>query len=92
MTPFDTIWKLYDYKTGRKKAEARWDKLTSQQQDECLNHVPKYVKITFTDGTFPSRKHFATYLNGECWNDEIQKVKPGPNYIGTDFSTPEGWT
>lgn len=65
---FDEWWNAYDKKCGRKKAEARWNRLSSFDKIACMKATPAYVRAT-PDKVF--RKHPLTYLNGECWNDEI---------------------
>lgn len=65
---FDDWWNAYDKKCGRKKAEARWNRLPSFEKIACMNATPAYVQAT-PDKAY--RKHPLTYLNGECWNDEI---------------------
>lgn len=65
---FDDWWNAYDKKCGRKKAEARWNRLPSFEKIACMKATPAYVRAT-PDKAY--RKHPLTYLNGECWNDEI---------------------
>ena len=65
---FDDWWNAYDKKCGRKKAEARWNRLPSFEKIACMKATPAYVLAT-PDKAY--RKHPLTYLNGECWNDEI---------------------
>lgn len=67
---FDDFWDAYGKKVDRKKCESKWAKLTDEQRRQVMNHVPKYV--TSVSGREPRyRKNPLTYLNGECWNDEI---------------------
>ena len=65
---FDDWWNAYDKKCGRKKAEARWNRIPSFEKIACMKATPAYVRAT-PDKAY--RKHPLTYLNGECWNDEI---------------------
>lgn len=65
---FEDWWNTYDKKCGRKKAEARWNRLPSFEKIACMKATPAYVRAT-PDKVY--RKHPLTYLNGECWNDEI---------------------
>lgn len=65
---FEDWWRMYDKKRGKKKAKQKWDKLTKAQQVACLYATPAYVKST-PDPVY--RKDPLTYLNGECWNDDI---------------------
>lgn len=65
---FDDWWNAYSKKRGRKKAEAKWDKLSPYDKLACMRVVLAYVDAT-PDPLY--RKDPLTYLNGECWNDEI---------------------
>ena len=65
---FEDWWKMYNKKRGKKKAKQKWNRLTKEQQTSCLMATPLYVAST-PDPVY--RKDPLTYLNGECWNDEI---------------------
>jgi hypothetical protein len=65
---FDSWWNLYNKKTGKEKAQAKWLKLSIEEINKCLDVVSDYVKST-PDKQF--RKDPTTYLNGKHWNDEI---------------------
>ncbi|WP_167607622.1 hypothetical protein [Maribellus sediminis] len=75
---FDQFWNLYDKKTGKKKCLALWNRLSEENKQKVLAHVPGYVKSK-PDKQF--RKDPATYLYGENWLDEVisnEEVKPHP--------------
>lgn len=65
---FSDWWNVYDKKRGRKKSEAKWSRLTPSQKIACMKATSAYVRAT-SDKNY--RKDPLTYLNGECWNDEI---------------------
>lgn len=65
---FNYWWNLYDKKCGCKKCKAKWAKMSKQDRRKCIEATPIYVAAT-PDKQY--RKHPLTYLNGECWNDEI---------------------
>ena len=65
---FQEWWNMYSKKRGKKKAKQKVDRLTVAQQVACLKATPNYVAST-PDPVY--RKDPLTYLNGECWNDEI---------------------
>lgn len=68
--PFDDFWNLYGKKVDRKKCEKKWMSLNDSQRKLAIQHVPKYTSSNIgRDIKF--RKNPLTYLNGECWNDEI---------------------
>ena len=69
---FEDWWQMYGKKRGKKKAKQKWDRLTKQQQTACLLATPAYV-ASIDDKQF--QKDPLTYLNGECWNDEIIPTK-----------------
>ena len=65
---FERWWALYDKKTGRAKCYAKWLRLSDEERELCIANTPAYVASTPNK---QYRKHPLTYLNGECWNDEI---------------------
>lgn len=65
---FEEWWNAYQKKRGRKKAEAKWYKLSIAERQACMRATLPYVAST-PDPIY--RKDPLTYLNGECWNDEI---------------------
>lgn len=46
----------------------KWENLKNHCREAALKHIPLYVQST-PDKQY--RKNFETYLNQECWNDEI---------------------
>lgn len=71
---FEDWWNAYNKKRGRKKAEAKWNKLSHADKIACMKATPIYVAST-PDVQY--RLDPLTYLNGERWNDEIINR---PNY------------
>jgi len=65
---FELFWDLYDKKSVRPKCEKVWLKLEMSVIEKILSVVPEYIKST-PDKQF--RKNPLTWLNNECWNDEI---------------------
>lgn len=65
---FERWWQLYDKKMGRAKCYAKWLRLSDEERALCIANTPAYVASTPNK---QYRKHPLTYLNGECWNDEI---------------------
>lgn len=70
MFPFDGFWDVYGKKVDRKKCEKKWATLTEEQRRLAMNHAPKYV-ASASGRELKYRKNPLTYLNGECWNDEL---------------------
>ena len=67
---------MYGKKVDSKKCRDKWDKLSDDVREKILAHVPKYVAST-PDSQY--RKNPQTYLNNECWNDEVQETKLQPD-------------
>lgn len=69
---FEFFWNLYDKKKDQQRARKKWDTLTQDQRKAAIEALPAYVDCT-PDKTY--RKNPATWLIGECWNDEITPPK-----------------
>ncbi|MCK8493144.1 hypothetical protein M0L20_14840 [Spirosoma sp. RP8] len=69
---FEQFYDLYGKKFDRKKAAAKFNRLSRADQLAILEHVPLYVKSTPNP---EYRKNPLTYLNGECWKDPIDLSK-----------------
>lgn len=65
---FNVFWNLYDYKKDRKKCEKKWEKLSLEKQQKIIDYIPAYNNST-PDKKY--RKHPATFLNNESWENEI---------------------
>ena len=65
---FENIWSLYGKKGNKKTSEKKWTKLSVSNQKKAFAYIPAYVKST-PDKQY--RKNFETFLNQECWNDEL---------------------
>jgi hypothetical protein len=72
---FEKFWDLYDKKLDRKSSLTKFMKLDIETMNKIIEVVPLYVKST-SDKQY--RKHPDTWLNGECWNDEIVIPKSIP--------------
>ena len=76
---FDEFWEAYDKKVDRTKCLAKWEKLSEQQHQEIMSNVHAYVAA---NNVKQYRKNPLTYLNGECWLDEIITSQPTKNNQG----------
>jgi len=76
---FDEFWEAYDKKIDRTKCLAKWEKLSEQQHQEIMSNVHAYVAA---NNVKQYRKNPLTYLNGECWLDEIITSQPTKNNQG----------
>jgi hypothetical protein len=66
---FAEFWDLYSKKRDSKKCEDKFNKLTKVEIDLIFEKLPAYIKSTPDD---QYRKNPITWLNGKCWNDEVQ--------------------
>jgi retron-type reverse transcriptase len=66
---FEHFWNLYDKKVERKSCYNKFIKLDLEVIEKIINVVPFYVKST---PEVKYRKNPETWINGECWNDEIK--------------------
>lgn len=65
---FENIWSLYGKKGNKKTSEGKWSKLSEVAKVKAFAYIPAYVEAT-PDKQF--RKNLETFLNQECWNDEL---------------------
>lgn len=65
---FEKFWILYDKNVKRKLCFKKWQKIKTDTYPIIFDHVERYVKST-PDKQY--RKNPETYLNNQCWNDEI---------------------
>jgi hypothetical protein len=69
---FAVFYGLYPRKMARKDAEKAWKKLTPDQQFECIEAMPNYLKYWKIKETAKDFIPYpATFLNQERWTDEI---------------------
>jgi hypothetical protein len=68
---FEDFWNLYDKKVERKSCYNKFMKLDLKVIEKIINVVPSYVKST---PDLKYRKNPETWINGECWNDEIKET------------------
>ena len=70
---FESFWKSYPRRVAKGAARKAWDKAIKKTTlENMLKAITEYVakkpeKIDF--------KHPATWLNGECWDDEWEPVQ-----------------
>ena len=65
---FENFWKLYDKKVGKPICIKKWNKISKEDKELIFKKLPAYIKST-PDKQY--RKDPATWLNQECWNDEL---------------------
>lgn len=65
---FQDFWDLYDKKRGKPKAQLYWDKLTHEEKEKAMQHIPMYIESQ-PDKKY--RKDPERYLRYKCFEDEI---------------------
>lgn len=79
--PFETFWNAYGKKVDREKARKKWEGLSAKDQQQAIEHIPKYIAAT-PDKQY--RKYPATYLNNKTWLDEeLPSIINGQHSGGT---------
>lgn len=77
---FDEFWKAYNYSVGKQKCIKLYSKIVETDRALIKKHVFRYVESTMKPNKPEtgkiSRKHPSTYLNQECWNDELDVEDP----------------
>lgn len=68
---FDEFWSTYGKSVDKTKCKAKFEKLSNEVKLKIKEVLPLYVKST-PDKQF--RKNPQTWLNGECWNDEVKTI------------------
>lgn len=78
---FDEFWKLYGKKGTKKKAQTSWKRIkpSIELQLDIYNATRLYVQST-PDIQF--RKNAETWLNNECWNDEVFLKQKAVGFFG----------
>lgn len=66
--PFKDFYDLYDKKMGKEKSEKLWLKLTDEEREIAMDHLPNY-KLSQPEKKY--RKDPATYIFQKAFNDEI---------------------
>jgi hypothetical protein len=65
---FKEFWNIYDKKLDRSKCFAKWKKINTDLYDLIIDKAQEYVNST---PDIKYRKNPLTWLNGNCWEDEI---------------------
>lgn len=69
---FEEFWDMYNKKEGAKPCRIKYEKIKEADRQKIKETLPLYLN-TITDKQF--QKLPKTYLNNECWNDEITSYK-----------------
>lgn len=78
---FEEAWKIYTKKGVKKTALKSWNRLTTAQRTQALEHIPLYIANHEENKKMPYLPHFATYLNQERWTDSLPYGTDEPRQI-----------
>lgn len=78
---FSLFWEAWPNKVDKKEAEERWSKMNGTRPaiETLLSAIKKQIEWRATAGPNdfrPPWKNPATWLNGRCWEDEVETPKP----------------
>jgi hypothetical protein len=68
---FDLFWTAYDKKVDRKRCESIYAKINEADRKKIKDTIDLYVS---TNKNRQYRKNPQTYLNGNCWEDDLTDV------------------
>jgi hypothetical protein len=70
---FEQAFDAYAYRVAKRAAYAAWQRLDDDEKAAAMESIPAYVAVTdpYGNGGKRIRAHFATWLNGARWEDDI---------------------
>ena len=71
---FDIFWESYDRKVGKKRALAKWNRMSVADRRAAIAGIGRMK--AYYDAKGYDLPHPSTYLNGEKWNDEYPALTP----------------
>lgn len=77
--PFDEFWSAYPRKVKKPFARKAWDRAIKSNADPrtVIDAVPRHAAHWRNTGTdIKYVPHPSTWLNGECWNDDLPAALP----------------
>lgn len=83
LSEFEIFWNAFDKKKDREKCFTKWKNLKKSERESALESVYLYVQST-QDKQY--RKNPLTWLNGKCWNDDIEEYKKPGTMKKTGFT------
>ena len=73
---FEEFWNLYDKKVSRSKAESSYRSAMKKTDHTTIMSALTKQKKLWEGRDKAYIKHPTTWLNQECWNDEIEDLQP----------------
>ena len=85
MSDFDTFWLLYPRKCAKGAARRAYGCAVKKASHQAImDGLGRYTAFLARSGKAPEYvKHPATWLNGECWLDELPGQENGERRTGT---------
>lgn len=83
---FDRWWNLYNHKQDKKTCKKMFLKISINNIEKIMKHTKEYVENTYTNGTYPDRRHPRTYLSKETWENDIIYIKEDEKAIAENFA------
>ena len=88
---FNEFWNLYDKKVSKPKAITAYNKALKKVDHKTIMDALKKQKKLWVGKDKVYIKHPTTWLNQECWEDEIEHIQPAKESIKPKFQkTPSG--
>jgi hypothetical protein len=83
LSNFEKFWESYPIKKSKKKAFSIFQKIGEENFEKIFKAIEDQKKerevFAKTGQFFPEWKHPTTWLNQECWNDEV--LQPGKDKV-----------
>lgn len=73
---FDDFWNAYNKKVDSKKCKSKWQKLKDDEKLKIKKTIHNYI---LANSEVKYRKNPLTYLNGNCWEDELKETQKKTN-------------
>jgi hypothetical protein len=78
---FNQFWNLYDKKVSKPKALSAYKRALKKVKHDIIMDALKNHKKTWVGREKAYIKHPTTWLNQECWNDDIEHIKPAKDKL-----------
>ena len=73
---FETFYKCYPRKVAKKKVVVAWNKLSTEEQEKCIEVIGKHVALWKSEGRDMKYIPYpASWLNAGSFDDELPEPK-----------------
>lgn len=88
---FNEFWNAYDKKVSKPKAITAYNRALKKVDHKTIMDALKKQKKLWVGKDKAYIKHPTTWLNQECWEDEIEHIQPAKEFTRPKFQkTPSG--